>query len=346
MRSVFLLTLVLCGSAAFGQMNTGELSGSVQDASKAVLPGAMIVAQHLETGQKFTAAANESGEYLLPQLPVGVYSLTVSAADFKQAVLPRVEIHASTRLRRDFTLEVGSKTDVVTVLADDGGVQLASAEIRDVIEHQQVVDLPVKDRQFLDLAMLSPGVVRPPGGTRGDAMQQAGSLVNVLGQRSGHNLYLMDGVAITDEHFNNLVIEPSIDAIEEFNIEKTSYAPEFGGKSGAVINIVSKSGSNNLHGSLFEFVRNDIFNAKNFFDSAAAPIPPFRQNQFGGSVGGPVRENRTFFFLSYEGQRVRKSLTQTFSVPTAAMRQGNFSGLPTIFDPTDVNWPAASAVSE
>jgi hypothetical protein len=120
---------------------------------------------------------------------------------------------------------------------------LEPAEINDVIGRQQVVDLPVKSRQFLDLAMLSPGVVRPPGGTRGDAMQQAGNLVNVLGQRSGHNLYLMDGVAITDEYFNNMVIAPSIDAIEECNIEKTSYAPEFGGKSGAVINVVSRSGS-------------------------------------------------------------------------------------------------------
>ena len=125
--------------------------------------------------------------------------------------------------------------------------------------------------------MLSPGVVRPPGGTRGDAMQQAGNLVNVLGQRSGHNLYLMDGVTITDEHFNNMVIAPSIDAIEEFNIEKTSYAPEFGGKSGAVINVVSRSGSNSFHGSLFEFVRNDVFDARNFFDSAGgsdSSVPP------------------------------------------------------------------------
>src|SRR5690242_11578773 len=143
-------------------MSTGELSGSVQDDSKGLLPGAMIVAEHLETGQKFTAVANTAGEYLFAQLPVGVYSLTVSAADFKQAVLPRVEIHATSRRRRDFTLEVGNRTDVVTVLADDEYVQLASAEIRDVIGHQQVVDLPVKDRQFLDLAMLSPGVVRPP----------------------------------------------------------------------------------------------------------------------------------------------------------------------------------------
>src|SRR5207248_6986487 len=205
--------------------------------------------------------------------------------------------------------------------------------IRDVIGRREVVDLPLKGRQFLDLAMLSQGVVRPPGGTRGDAMQQPGNLVNVLGQRSGHNLYLMDGVAITDEHFNNMVIAPSIDSIEEVNIEKTSYAPEFGGKSGAVINVVSRSGSNDFHGSLFEFVRNDVFDAKNFFDSPIAPIPPFRQNQFGASAGGPVVKNKTFFFLSYEGEQIRKSLSQTFSVPTAAMRAGNFAGLPAIYDP-------------
>lgn len=330
----FAVALILGEAVALGQMNTGEIAGSVQDPSGAVLPDATLIAEQGETGEKFTAISNNSGEYLFAQLPVGVYSITVSAANFKQSSVPRLEIHASDRLRRDFMLEVGDRTEIVTVIGDTGSLQLESAEIRDVIGHQQVVDLPVKARQFLDLAMLSPGVVRPPGGTRGDALQQAGTLVNVLGQRSGHNLYLLDGVSVTDEHFNNMVISPSIDSIEEFNIEKTSYAPEFGGKSGAVINVVSKSGSNSLHGSLFEFVRNDVFDAKNFFDSPAAPIPPFRQNQFGGSLGGPVRKNKTFFFLSYEGQTVRKSLTQTFSVPTAAMRRGNFSGLPTIYDPT------------
>jgi hypothetical protein len=319
---------------AFGQMNTGEISGSVQDRSNSALPGATIVAQHSDSGQKFTTISNSSGEYLFPQLPVGVYSISVSATNFKQSSLPRIEVHAGDRLRRDFTLEIGARTEVVTVQVEAGSAQLESAEIRDVIGRQQVVGLPIKERQFLDLAMLSPGVVRPPGGTRGDAMQQAGNLVNVLGQRSGHNLYLMDGVSITDEHFNNMVIAPSIDAIEEVNIEKTSYAPEFGGKSGAVINVVSRSGSNSFHGSLFEFVRNDVFDAKNFFDSPTGPIPPFRQNQFGGSVGGPVRKNKTFFFVSYEGQRIRKSLTQTFSVPTVAMRRGDFSGVPTIYDPT------------
>jgi len=330
---LFVFAVLLGGSPARAQMNSAELSGSVQDASGSVLPGATVVAQHAETGQIFRAITNGSGEYLFAQLPVGNYSVSASAGDFKQSNLPRVDLHAGDRLRRDFTLQLGDHTEVVTVEVDPGGVQTESAEIRDTIGRDQVVDLPVKSREFLDLAMLSPGVVRPPGGTRGDAMQQAGNLINVLGQRSGHNLYLLDGVAITDEHFNNMVIAPSMDSIEEFNIAKTSYAPEFGGKSGAVINVVSKSGSNELHGSLFEFVRNNIFDARNFFDAAAAPVPPFRQNQFGGTAGGPVRRNKTFFFLSYEGQRVRKSLTQTFSVPSLAIRQGDFSGLPPIYDP-------------
>ena len=272
------LALLLSGWLALGQMNTGEISGSVQDLSGSALPGATVVAQHAETGQKFTAVSNSSGEYLFAQLPVGVYSMTVSASQFQAVfVLPRSKSTPATGCGATSPCRWAIRTEVVTIEAEAGSVQLESAEIRDVIGRQQVVDLPLKGRQFLDLAMLSPGVVRPPGGTRGDAMQQAGNLVNVLGQRSGHNLYLMDGVTITDEHFNNMVIAPSIDAIEEFNIEKTSYAPEFGGKSGAVINVVSRSGSNNLHGSLFEFVRNDVFDAKNFFDSAGgsdSSVPP------------------------------------------------------------------------
>lgn len=316
-------------------MNTGEIAGSVQDTLGGALPGATVVAELARTGQRISTTSNSSGQYLLTQLPIGVYSLTVSAQNFKQSVLSNVEVHVGESLRHDFTVQIGHANETVVVEANAGDVQPESAEIKDVIQNRQIVNLPLKSRQFLDLAMLSQGVVRPPGGTRGDAMQQAGTLVNVLGQRSGHNLYLIDGATVTDEHFNNMVVAPSIDAISEFNIQKTSYAPEFGGKSGAVINVVTKSGSNELHGSLFEFVRNDVFDAKNFFDSPTAPIPPFRQNQFGGSVGGPVIKNRTFFFSDYEGQRVRKSLTSTFSVPTDAMRIGDFSGLPQVYDPNN-----------
>jgi|SRR5947209_1586274 len=173
MWSHYSLALFLSGFSVAGQMNTGEISGSVRDLSSGVLPGAKVVAQQADTGHKFTAVSNGAGEYFLTQLPVGLYSLTASATSFKQAALPRIEIHASDRLRHDFTLQVGDSTEVVTVIADAGTVQPESAEIRDVIGRQQVLDLPSKRRQFLDLAMLSPGVVRPPGGTRGDAMQQA-----------------------------------------------------------------------------------------------------------------------------------------------------------------------------
>ncbi len=328
--------LLLLGTLClFGQMNTGEISGSVRDALGGALPGATVVAERAKTGQKFTTTSNGSGQYLLTQLPIGTYSLKVNAQNFKQAILSNVEVHVGDSLRHDFTVQIGNANETVVVEAGTGEVQPESAEIKDVIQNRQIVNLPLKSRQFLDLAMLSEGVVRPPGGTRGDAMQQAGTLVNVLGQRSGHNLYLVDGATVTDEHFNNLVVAPSIESISEFNIQKTSYAPEFGGKSGAVVNVVTKSGTNDLHGSLFEFVRNDVFDAKNFFDSPTAPIPPFRQNQFGGSLGGPVIRNRTFFFLSYEGQRVRKSQTGTFSVPTDAMRKGDFTGLPAVYDPNN-----------
>ena len=328
-----MLLPLLGGLCLFGQMNTGEITGSVRDALGGAMPGATVVAEQAQTGQKFTTITNSSGQYLLAQLPIGTYALKVNAENFKQSVLSNIEVHVGESLRHDVTIQIGNASETVVVEADSGTVQPESAEIKDVVLGRQIVNLPLKTREFLDLAMLSEGVVRPPGGTRGDALQQAGTLVNVLGQRSGHNLYLIDGATVTDEHFNNMVVAPSIDSISEFNIQKTSYAPEFGGKSGAVINVVTKSGTNELHGSLFEFVRNDVFDAKNFFDSQAAPIPPFRQNQFGGSLGGPLIKNRTFFFADYEGQRVRKSLTSTFSVPTDAMRTGNFTGSPQVYDP-------------
>jgi hypothetical protein len=183
-------------------------------------------------------------------------------------------------------------------------------------------------------------VVKPPGGTRGSALQQAGDLVNVAGQRSGHNIYLLDGVKVTDEYFNNLVINPSVDSIQEFKIQKTGYAAEFGGKASALVNVATKSGSAAFHGSGFEFVRNDRFDARNFFEDPTKPKPPFRQNQFGGTIGGPIpiwpdrqRPGKSFFFGSYEGQRIRQSLTKTFSVPTAAMRAGDLSAFNQIYGP-------------
>ncbi len=197
------------------------------------------------------------------------------------------------------------------------------------------MQLPLNGRNFLALAQLSDAVVIPPGGTRGEALQQAGPLPNVGGQRSGHNIYLLDGTKVTDELFNNLVINPSVDSIEEFKIQKSMYAAEFGGKASALINVVTRAGANAFRGSAFEFHRDDAFDSPNYFRPIGAPVPPLRQDQFGGTLGGPLRRNRSFFFGSFEGLRMKRSLTRTFSVPTAAVRAGNFAGLGPICDPLD-----------
>ncbi|HEU4693021.1 MAG TPA: hypothetical protein VFS23_31880, partial [Vicinamibacterales bacterium] len=180
-----------------------------------------------------------------------------------------------------------------------------------------------------------------PGGTRGEALQQAGPLPNVGGQRSGHNIYLLDGVKVTDELFNNLVINPSVDSIQEFKIQKSQYAAEFGGKASALINVATRAGANAFRGSLFEFFRHDTFDSHNYFDPKDQPVPPLRQNQFGGTLGGPLARDRSFFFFSYEGQRSNRALTRTFTVPTAAVRGGNFSGA-SICDPLTITTPGSA----
>jgi hypothetical protein len=325
--------LLLGATFAFGQMNTGDITGTVTDPAGAVIEGASVVAVNLDTQLRFSSATNGAGQYALAQLPPGTYTLTVNVQGFKQAVEERVALHVNDHLRQDFSLQLGDARESMVVQAVPGLVEAESAEIKDVIQNQQVADLPLKDREFLQLTLLSEGVVNPPGGTRGDSLQQTGKLINVLGQRTGHNLFLVDGVSVTDEYINNVVLNPSPDAIAEFMIDKTDYGAQFGGKSGGVINVITKSGTDHLHGSVYEFVRNDIFDAKNFFDLPGQPTPAFRENQFGGALGGPIVKNHTFFFANYDGQRTRKSLSDLFSVPTMAERSGNFAGVASLLNP-------------
>jgi carboxypeptidase family protein len=331
--ALFLFCLfVLRAPYALAQINTGDVTGAVSDPTAAIIAGAEIVATNSETQQRFSAITNAAGQYLLTGLPPGPYRLTANAKGFEQALAEHVSLHLNEHLRQDFSLQLGDEKESVVVQATPGLLQTESVEIKDVIQNQQVADLPLKDREFLQLTLLSEGVVNPPGGTRGDSLQQTGTLINVLGQRTGHNLFLVDGVSVTDEYFNNVVVSPSPDDTSEFMIDKTNYGAEFGGKSGGVINIITKSGTDTLHGSAYEFVRNDIFNAKNPFD-LPGPAPAFRENQFGAAVGGPIVKDRAFFFLNYDGQRTRGSLADLFSVPTMAERSGNFAGVATLFDP-------------
>jgi len=330
----------LLPSRLLAQTNTGEVEGLVIDAQGGVLPGAVVTAVQTDSGFRIERTADGAGRFFLAPLPIGRFDLSVVLAGFRPTLQRDLIVRAGDRIVLSLTLQIGQLADVVTVSGVTPFLRTANAEVSDTIDNRQVAQLPLNGRQFLQLAQLGDGVVVPPGGTRGAALQQAGSLPAVDGQRSGHNIYLLDGVKVTDEYFNNLAVSPSIDAIQEFKIQKTMYPPEFGGKASALINVVTKSGTNAYRGGGLEFLRHDRFDARHYFDDPNATIPPLRQHQFGASAGGPVRfgslydgRNSTFFFANYEGQRIRRSLTQTFSVPSDALRHGDFSGMPAICDP-------------
>ena len=318
------------------QTNTGEIVGIVVDDSGAILPGVTVVATHLDTRATVERVTDAEGRFFLPALLIGAWSVTAELAGFQRATHQGIVLELGRTVQLEFRLALGAISEEVTVDVSVPLLQVATAEISDVIETREVQQIPLNGRQFLQLAQLSDAVVIPPGGTRGGALQQAGPLPNVGGQRAGHNIYLLDGFKVTDELFNNLVINPSVDSIQEFKIQKSMYPPEFGGKASALINVATRSGSNTFHGSVFDFVRDERFDAHNVFDDKSLPVPPLDQQQYGGAFGGPLVTDRTFFFTSYERQDTRRSLTKAFSVPSAGVRAGDFTGWEPVCDPRTI----------
>ena len=336
MRTLIGIFLLSSATSALGQFNTGEIGGVVRDSSGGVLPGATVTATHPASGTVVERVTDAEGRFFLPALRIGRWDIVASLAGFAAATRSGIVLEIGRALSLEFTLGVQGVSERVIVQMTAPLLQSTTAEISDVIENREVVQLPLNGRNFVALAQLSDSVAIPPGGTRGEALQQAGPLPNVGGQRSGHNIYMLDGTKVTDELFNNLVINPSIDSIEEFKIQKSMYAAEFGGKASALINVATRAGSNAFHGSLFEFHRDDAFDSPNYFQPAGQPVPPLRQDQFGGTLGGPLVRNRSFFFGSFEGLRMKRSLTRTFSVPPPAVRAGNFAGFAPICDPLTI----------
>jgi hypothetical protein len=336
-RAVALSVLIVCAALvplpAGAQYNTGSISGIVWDPQRHVVQNARVVATSATTGFTVERRTDAEGRFFLAALPIGTFSLTVDSPGFSAFRRDGLVLELGQSLSVPVTLQIAGLSDTVSVSVPAPVFQTTGGEMSDVISARQVGQLPLNGRQFLQLAQMTDGVAVPPGGTRGAALEQAGSLPAVLGQRSGHNIYLLDGVKVTDEYFNNLVVSPSIDAIQEFKIQKTMYPAEFGGKASALINVVTKSGANTFHGGAREFLRSDRFDARNYFDDPGQRVPPLSQHQFGASVGGPIARDRTFFFGDYEGQRITRSLTQTFSVPSMLLRQGDFSGVAALCDP-------------
>lgn len=313
------------------QNTSGEIAGTVRDASGAVLPGVSITISSPATGMERKLVTDSAGNYAAAQLPVGEYNIRAELSNFKTQLRERAALRVAERLRIDIGLELGEISEEVTVTESAPLLRTTNAEVSEVISNEKLEELPLSGRQFVDMTLLTDNIVPEPRGTRGAALSQTGRSIAVAGQRGGHNMYFLDGVSITDQYFNNIAVSPSVDSIQEFNIQKSIYAAEFGGKAAATISAATKAGTNNLHGGVYEFLRNSALDARNFFDPASPP--PLRQNQFGGILGGPVQPDRTFFFLGYESLQERRSLTRTFSVPSERVRRGDFSGLPAIYDP-------------
>lgn len=323
--------MLLVGPGVEAQTATGSILGTVTDATRAVLPGVSLTITRDGSGLVRRATTDSGGNYVFPSLPVGVYTIRAEMTNFKTRIRQGVVLQVGRRERVDLVMELGEVSEQITVTEEAPLMQTTNAEVSDVVENRQLVALPLNGRQFVDLALLSDNVVTVPGGTRGAALNQTGPGFAVAGQRAGHNMYFLDGVSITDQYFNNLAVAPSVDAMQEFNVQKSIYAAEYGGKASATVSSTTKSGTNELHGSLYEFLRNSGMDARNFFEGTEPA--PLRRNQFGATLGGRIRTDRSFFFLNYEGLRERVARTRTFSVPSAAVRAGNLSGLGEITDP-------------
>ena len=317
----------------------GTITGEVKDSSGASIPGSTVTAQNVATNAVRTQASNNVGAFTFPAMPPGVYLVKAELEGFKSSE-NRVELHVEQTLRVSFTLEIGGVTETALVTGVTPLLTTENATVGTVIENRRIVELPLNGRNYLSLIALSPNVSAGFAGAGQAGDRQGGSRANqqisISGQRREFNYYTLDGVDNTDVNFNTYIFLPSVDALEEFKVQTGIYSAEFGRAAGQV-NVVTKSGSNAFHGTVFEFHRNDKFDARPYAFTAAqaaAPKPDFRWHQFGYTAGGPVAKNRLFFMSNWEGYKDNKTNLVPFTVPTAAMRAGDFSAYTgTLWDP-------------
>lgn len=324
------------------QTVTGTILGFVLDSSGSVIPNAAVEATNSATHLSREIRTDAQGAYLLTFLPPGTYRLTASATGFKQTLRDAIQVAADERARVDITLQIGDTNQTIEVTTAAPLIQASDATVGEVIDSRTITDLPLNKRNFAGLVQLTAGVApgRPfeaAGGVTIDNFRGSFTF-NANGQRSTTNNFILDGVDNNANLFNagGIVIEPVIDSIQEFKVSTGNFSPEFGRATGGVVSVQTKSGTNKLHGTGFEFLRNSDLDANDFFNNRAGiPIQPFRQNQFGGTVGGPVVRDKTFFFGDYQGVRVRDSNNFTSSVPLPSALQGDFSNpvYKAIYDP-------------
>ena len=320
-----LTTLVFFAAKTGGQQISGSIRGTVLDTSGGVVSGAKVTAFHVETGLERTVFSDSQGAYLLVELPIGHYRIIAESKGFQKYVQEGISLDVNQSATVAIRLAVGMPTEEVHVHGDAALAETALTSLGKTVEEGEVLDLPLNGRNFSQLGLLQPGVVPiTPGLQEAGGSLRNGQAYAVNGQRPESNNFLIDGANNFNAVDGGLVIQLPIDAISEFRILTHTANAEFGHSSGSTTNIITRSGTNSYHGALWEFLRNDAMDAKSFF---ASSVEPLKRNQFGGTFGGPIRRDKTFFFGYYEGLRNRQGETTSATVPTSNERQGNFGQL-------------------
>jgi Carboxypeptidase regulatory-like domain len=335
-RGVLLLLSMCMIFPLQAQVTTAEIVGTVTDGNGAVVPGASIAVTSDETGIAHSTVSNASGEFVVPLLPIGQYAASVESNGFKTWKANQIVLSAGDHLRLTAVLELGAVHEQVEVTAQTPALQTDTSSLGNLVNSHAVEDLPLNGRNFMQLvqatAGASPGFQNgTPSGNRPDDRRLT-SQASINGQPDNYNNQLLDGMDNNDAMVGTIIVKPSVDALQEIKIVTNVYGSDLGHTAGGVINLVTKSGTNTLRGSAYEFLRNQSLDAKNFF-APAGPITPFHQNQFGASLGGRIRKDRTFFFADYEGFRQTQSQVWVDTVPTPQERSGDFSAIGPIFDP-------------
>ncbi len=311
------------------QKFTGTIRGSVTDRSGAVVAGAEVTIKNGATGETRTVVTNDQGEYVAPELSAGMYTVTVKKVDFKESVSKGVELHVASTAVADSVLQVGNVNEQVTVEANSVQVETSSGSVGNVVEGNEVRELPLNGRSFVQLTQLMPGVSPQAAFDSKNKGLMAGVDFSVNGNSTTGNLFLVDGVNDNDIGSNRtILVYPSIDAIQEFKILRNSYGPEYGQAMGAIVNIITRGGTNKFHGGVYYFGRNDKLNATDYFNNLhGVPKDVLRRNDFGYNLGGPIVKDRLFFFWSQEWNRELRGKQRSANVPTAAEKAGDFSTL-------------------
>ena len=328
---IALLLVFLLAPVLRAQIATADLVGTITDASGAVVPDATLTVTNNGTGLVYSGRSAADGNFDLTQLPVGHYKVVATKQGFKTYEVPDVEVTIGARVRRDIQLEIGAATQTVEVQAETVQLQTDSATVQSTIEEHQVQDLPLEGRNFVQLVQLVPGATDYTGGTfsTGNALddRRRGSAVSVNGFLGTQNNFMIDGMDNNERFIGTVVVKPSIEAIGEIKVITNSFSAEMSKANGAAVSFITKGGTNQVHGSAFEFFRNQSLDARLPMLAYTAPKQAVRQNNFGGSVGGPIKKNKTFYFVDWESYLLYSGALTTTTVPLQGELQGNFTGI-------------------